>query len=223
MKHLDLFSGIGGFALAARAVGWDTVAFCEIDSFCCRVLNKHWPDIPIHKDIKEFDGTEYKGSIGIITGGFPCQPFSTAARGRNNAEDLWPEMARVIREVRPVWVLAENVPGNEFKHIERACADLALCGYTVWPIDVAVETRRHNRRRLWIVAHANSDGEPNGPLDAEASIMQAATGQHREPYPEALGVADGVSRRMDRLRALGNSIEPRHAEVIFRAIGATND
>ena len=207
--------------MAARTVGWHTEAFCEIDPFCRRVLNKHWPDVPIHEDIKELDGTQYKGSIGIVTGGFPCQPFSTAARGRNNAEDLWPEMARIIRQIRPLWVLAENVPGNEFKHIERACADLALCGYKVWPIDMAVETRRHNRRRFWIVAHANSDGEPNGPLDAEASVMQEASGQHREPYTEALGVADVLPEGMDkrkRLKALGNSINPRVAEVIFRAI-----
>ena len=196
------------------------MGFCEIDPYCQKVLRKHWPDVPIHEDIKELDGTQYE-SVGIITGGFPCQPFSTTARGRNNAEDLWPQMARIIKEIRPRWVLAENVPGNELEHIERACADLALCGYQVWPIDVAIEARRHNRRRIWIVAHANSNGEPNGPLDAEASIMQAASRFSREPYTETLGMADGLSEGLDkrkRLKALGNAIVPQVAEVIFRAI-----
>lgn len=130
-------------------------------------------------------------------------------------------MVRVVRETRPIWVLAENVPGDQLKHIERACADLASSDYAVWPIDMAVETRRHNRRRFWIVAHANSDSKSNVSLDAKASIMQKITRQHREPYSETLGMANGISERLDkrkRLKALGNSIVPQIAEVIFRAI-----
>lgn len=220
MKHLDLFSGIGGFALAAQRVGWETVGFCEIDPFCQKVLHKHWPDVPIHRDIRELNGS-YK-SAQVITGGFPCQPFSTAARGRNNAEDMWPEMYRLICETRPNWVVAENVPGGRFKHIERACAGLARIGYTCWPFDVAVETRRHNRRRIWIVAHADSDRESDGPFDEKVALLQEATRFGDGFNAKTMGVDDGLPGRMDRLMSLGNSIIPQIAEVIFRAINAAN-
>jgi len=113
MKHLDLFSGIAGFALAAQNV-WGADhhihAFVEIDQFCQKVLAKHWPGVPIHSDIKEYkhDGTV----IDLLTGGFPCQPFSCAGKreGRDDNRFLWPEMFRVIGETRPRWVIAENVP-----------------------------------------------------------------------------------------------------------------
>ena len=106
--HLDLFSGIGGFALAAKWAGYETIQFVEIDPFCHKVLKKHWPDVPIHSDIKTFDVTKYNGSIDLITGGFPCQPYSVAGKRLGKADDraLWPEMLRIISEIRPAWVIA---------------------------------------------------------------------------------------------------------------------
>jgi len=112
MNHVDLFSGIGGFALAAQWAGIQTVQFVEIDKFCQQVLRKNFPGIPIHDDIKTFDGTKYP-NVFLLTGGFPCQPFSCAGK-RMGAEDdraLWPEMLRVISEVRPRWIIGENVAG----------------------------------------------------------------------------------------------------------------
>ena len=215
MRHLDLFSGIGGFALAARWVGWETIGFCEIDPWCRRVLRKNFGNaVPIHKDIRTYDGQD----CDVITGGFPCQSFSTAARGRNNAVDLWPEMHRLIREVRPRWVVAENVPGNEFKHIDRACSDLSHTGYTVWPFDLAVKTRRHIRRRFYIVAHADIDRESDGPFDEKVAILQDLTKFGDGFNAETMGMDDGLSRRMDRLRGLGNAIVPQVAQIIFEAI-----
>lgn len=115
VKHLGLFEGIGGFSLAARWMGWETVAWVEINPFCQKVLNKNFPEAKGYGDIKEFDGTPYRGTIDIITGGFPCQPFSLAGQreGTNDDRYLWPEMLRVISEVKPSFVVGENVAGIE--------------------------------------------------------------------------------------------------------------
>lgn len=114
MQHLDLFSGIGGFALAASWVWPDhtVAAFCEKDEWCRRILQKHWPDAPIIEDIRDLDGSRY-ANVDLLTGGFPCQPFSNAGQQRGTTDDrhLWPQMLRVIRETRPRYVVAENVGG----------------------------------------------------------------------------------------------------------------
>ena len=167
MKHLDLFSGIGGFALAARWAGMETVGFCEKDEFCRQVLKKHWPNVPIYEDIKEVTGEGLrKDGIkpDILTGGFPCQPFSVAGkrRGRDDDRHLWPEMLRVIRESRPRWVVGENVRnltsiqgGMVF---ENVCVDLEDEGYEVrsFIIPACGVNAPHKRDRVWILAHASS-------------------------------------------------------------------
>lgn len=110
---LDLFSGVGGFGLGMEmAGGFETVAFCEIDAFCRRVLAKHWPGVPIFEDIRELT-RDAVGHVDVVTGGFPCQPFSEAGKRRGTDDDryLWPEMLRVIDAFRPAWVIAENVVG----------------------------------------------------------------------------------------------------------------
>lgn len=113
MNHASLFSGIGGFDLAAREVGWNNVFQCEIDPFCQRVLKYHFPKTVLYEDIKRTDFTSWKGKIDVLTGGFPCQPFSVAGQRKGTDDDryLWPEMLRVIRETRPSWVIGENVAG----------------------------------------------------------------------------------------------------------------
>ena len=116
MNVLDLFSGIGGFSLGLERAGMRTVAFCEIDPWCRAVLRKHWPDIPCHHDIRKMPVV----GADLACGGFPCQPFSTASRGRRVAEDLWPEMLRVIGLCKPSYVIAENVQ-------EQAIAYAAEC------------------------------------------------------------------------------------------------
>ena len=121
LTHVDLFSGIGGFALAARWHGMQTVGFCERDSWCQRVLAKHWPGVPIHGNIKSLEGDAVRSWLAghnqrrpdLLTGGFPCQPFSHAGKRLGETDDraLWPEMLRIISDVRPRWVLGENVTG----------------------------------------------------------------------------------------------------------------
>tara|TARA_R100001530_G_scaffold3803_2_gene5441 strand:- start:3774 stop:5054 length:1281 start_codon:yes stop_codon:yes gene_type:complete len=161
---LDLFSGIGGFALAAETV-WrnelDLVAFCEIDPYCHKVLNKNFPQVPIHEDIKILDGTAFK-DIDLLTGGFPCQDISVAGRGEGLSGDrsyLWFEMLRIIRDVRPRYALVENVPMLTSRGGTRVLADLAEIGYNAeWTIISARDVgARHLRKRIWIVAYPDSE------------------------------------------------------------------
>jgi DNA (cytosine-5)-methyltransferase 1 len=162
---LDLFSGIGGFSLAATVV-WDNkleiVSFVENDVFCQKVLNKHWPNVPIHDDIKTFKGDCYFETIDLLTGGFPCQPFSIAGKrgGREDDRYLWPEMLRVISEVRPTWVLAENVAGIVNLALDQVCSDLEGEGYEVqsFIIPACAVNAPHRRDRVWIVGYCNQEG-----------------------------------------------------------------
>lgn len=161
------------------------------------------------------------GSIDLLTAGYPCQPFSTAARGRNSATDLWPEALRIIQSVRPRWVILENVPGARLEHIERSCRALEDCGYAVWPLDVAVEIRNHVRRRIWVVAHDDGQGKPQLPEYVEVAGLREVAAR-RWSIPFAVGVDDGLPGRMDRMHALGNAIEPDVAELLIRAVLSGN-
>ena len=162
VRHLDLFSGIGGFALAARWVGIETVQFVEIEPYAQKVLNKNFPDIPIHDNIKTFDATKFRG-IDIITGGYPCQPFSQAGKRRGEKDDrhLWPEMFRVIREARPNFVLAENVAGHVSMGLDDVLDDLESEGYTTQAliIPACAKDAKHRRDRVWIVANSERNSE----------------------------------------------------------------
>ena len=158
MNHLSLFNGIGGFQLAAKWVGWKNIAHVEIDSFCNAVVKKHFPKSKCYTDIKEFNGKEYEGTIDIISGGFPCQPFSVAGkrRGKEDDRNLWPEMFRVIQEIHPAWVVGENVANLiNFVEFEDALLDLESEGYEVQPFIIpAVSVGAwHRRDRVWIVAY----------------------------------------------------------------------
>ena len=164
--HLDLFSGIGGFAIAAERCGWKTVAFCEREKFAQRVLRKHWPSVPIIDDIHELDGREYRG-VSLITGGFPCQPFSQAGqqRGADDERAIWPEMLRVITEARPRFVVGENVAGIINMELDGVLSSLEAESYSVGAVVVpacAVDAK-HRRDRVWILgadklANTGSEG-----------------------------------------------------------------
>jgi len=156
--HIDLFSGIGGFALAANATGrFQTRVFCEQDDYCTKVLNRHWPDVPVIPDIREFDGSKWRGA-GLLTGGFPCQPFSQAGERRGEEDDraLWPEMFRVIKEARPDFVLAENVAGLINMALDDVLSQLEGEGYTTGAVVLPAcsLSAPHRRDRVWIMAHA---------------------------------------------------------------------
>ena len=158
MNHLDLFSGIGGFAMAARWCGITTVGFSEIDSYASAVLKQHWPNLPNYGDIRTLSKETIPQRIDLITGGFPCQPFSVAGKqqGRADARDLWPEMFRVIKEFRPTWVIGENVAGFVKMELDRTLSDLESEGYTAraFIIPACAIGAPHRRDRVWIVAHS---------------------------------------------------------------------
>jgi len=177
MKVLDLFSGIGGFSLGLERAGMETVAFCEIEKFPQKVLKKHWPEVPIYDDIRKLtrerltkDGI---GSVDLVCGGFPCQPFSQAGKqeGFNDDRDLWPEMFRVIQEVRPRWVIGENVAGFVSMGLDRTLTDLEGAGYRTEQVIIpaCAVGAPHRRDRIWIVAHASS-GNINNPAIRETQL-----------------------------------------------------
>lgn len=164
MKHIGLFEGIGGFSLAARWMGWETVAWCEWNPVCQRVLKYHFPEAEAYGDITKTDFTKYADQIDILTGGFPCQPYSLAGKrkGKDDERHLWPQMLRAIREIRPRWVVGENVfglinwdGGVVFHEVQT---DLEAAGYEVWPyvLPACAVNAPHRRDRVWFVAYAKS-------------------------------------------------------------------
>lgn len=285
MNVLDLFSGIGGFSLGLERAGMRTVAFCEIDPYARAVLRKHWPLVPQFDDVRDLTAAALSaygiGPVDIITGGYPCQPFSHAGkqRGHEDPRHLWPEMRRVIGEVRPAWVLAENVAGHINLGLDQVLADLETDGYAGRAIVVpaCAKDAPHIRQRVWIMARdRDRDRESTMPVDAEvegvsgdladadadeprlerrygSSVPERAdefvagaggsyvaesarelphgagyvqSGRWPElanssrwfPEPAVGRVANGIPRRMDRLKALGNAVVPQVVEEIGRAI-----
>ena len=168
MRSIELFAGIGGIALACEWAGIKTVAFCEREPFCQKVLNKHWPTVPIFDDVKTLNRKaleekgviEPGGTIDIISGGFPCQPFSVAGKkkGRNDDRDLWPEMFRIIQELKPTWVVGENVANFVNMELERTLIDLESEGYETqtFIIPACGVNAKHKRDRTFVVAYSDS-------------------------------------------------------------------
>ena len=163
MTHASLFSGIGGFDLAADWTGWKNLFNCEKDPFCRQILNYYWPQAISYEDIKTTDFKPHREAIDVLTGGFPCQPFSTAGK-RAGADDdryLWPEMLRAIREIHPRVIVAENVPGlltiGQGLVFEQVCTDLEGEGYEVQPfiIPACGVNAPHRRDRVWFVAYSD--------------------------------------------------------------------
>lgn len=171
MKHLDLCSGIGGFALAARWAGIETVGFCEIEEYPRRVLAKNFPGVPIHHDIHDLEGTQY-GAIDLITAGYPCQPFSFAGKRRGAEDDrhIWPEVLRVVTEARPAWTLFENVFGHVSMGLDEVLSDLETEGYSAraFVVPACAVDAPHRRDRVWIVGRSNSGWQSIMPVNDEA-------------------------------------------------------
>jgi DNA (cytosine-5)-methyltransferase 1 len=247
MKALDLFSGIGGFALAGHWVwgeDYQVQSFVEFDKACQELLNVRFPGVPVHPNVKDFDGTKYT-DIDILTGGFPCQPFSAAGKRKGTEDDryLWPEMYRIIKEARPRWVLAENVRGlvtwNEGMVLDTVLSDLENEGYETqsFVIPACAVEAPHRRDRVWIVANyagVNWNGvrdEQCGEVPIEKLWGEQPRGfnlhsydstwnlQRRDVCESAICREDGrIPRRVDRLKQLGNAIVPQVAEQIMKAI-----
>ena len=222
LTHLDLFSGIGGFAIAAQAAGYQTLGFCEREPYAQQILKERFGAVladaqkprsetrpgdgmgadhepfrnseltsrpRLHPDIFDLDGTEYAG-IDLLTGGFPCQPFSVAGKRLGAADDraIWPQMLRVITESAPTWIIGENVAGIVTMELDNILSDLEAIGYSAWPLVIpacAVDAK-HRRDRVWIIAHANS-----------GRCQQRDEGERSVSEPDANGqdVADANSQR----------------------------
>ena len=244
--HIDLFSGIGGFALACRWAGIETIAFCEIEKYAQRVLRKNFPGIRIFEDVRQFPATEFREPF-LLTGGYPCQPFSQAGKRRGAEDDrhLWPSMFGIIRTSRPTWILAENVAGHVTLGLDVVLADLEGEGYAVQPLIIpacAVDAP-HRRDRVWIIA--NSDKQISYEYVADGRIsnknqwckeIRRQSGlvyslDNSEMAPSKwwtkdksksrsllLRDDDGLPERLDRLAALGNAIVPQVAFEIIKAM-----
>jgi DNA (cytosine-5)-methyltransferase 1 len=289
LRVLDLFSGIGGFSLGLERAGFQTVAFCEIEKYPRLILKKHWPNIPVFEDVRVLDGKQFRGAVELICGGFPCQPFSVAGkrRGKEDDRDLWPEMLRLIREIRPAFVICENVTGFIKMALDEVLSDLESEGYTCQSlvIPACAVGAVHRRDRVWIVArrsglsearmsnrkrkepdanatNSNLSGRRQGNKTMERKASKQPDGVCVQPRqadtytgddrlqrgteesipgfthiqgelvrrgetiavtlnssePAILGVCDGFSGRVDRVKALGNSVVPQIPELIGRAI-----
>lgn len=166
LTHATLFSGIGGPELAAESLGWENVFHCEINEFGQRILSYYWPQSIAYENIKETDFTIHRGSIDVLTGGFPCQPYSTAGKrkGKDDDRHLWPEMLRAIKEIQPRWIVGENVRGlvswNGGLVFDEVQADLEAESYEVLPFlfPACAVNAPHRRDRIWFIAYAPSYG-----------------------------------------------------------------
>ena len=241
LKVLDLFSGIGGFSYACEHLvgGFETVAFCEIDKFCQRVLKKNFPNTPIYNDVKELKNeTNRFGRIDIVCGGFPCQPFSLASHNRKGTEDdryLWGEMFEISKMVKADWIIGENVVGLQSMGLEQILLDLESEGYQsqVFNIPALSCGTNHQRQRLFIIAHANgsfgsrkwfSGGmEKRKLLNNRYFDARENASTNWESESRIHRGDDGLSKGMDtirrkRLKALGNSVVPQVLAQIFQTI-----
>ena len=219
MNELELFAGVGGGILAGMLLGHRTICAVESNPYRIRRLMQrqnegHLPPFPIWNDVRTFDGRPWRGVVDCVSGGFPCQAYSSAARGRNVADDLWPEMLRVVADVAPGIVRAEN---TQRRAIDRAADDLESMGYSVRCMalsagDVGAD---HIRKRYWLFAYAYDDSELLMRVDAEMAQLSRVRPRVWDAYPDESRMADGLSHRMDRLEATGDAQVPIVAATAF--------
>jgi DNA (cytosine-5)-methyltransferase 1 len=217
LKILDLFSGIGGFSLGLEATGhFETAAFCEIDPYCKQVLKKHWPDVPIFDDIRQLKGTDI-GTIDIITGGYPCQPFSVA--GKQKAEQdprhLWPEYFRLIQELKPTWVIGENVSGHIKLGLDSVLEDLASEGYSTrtFSISAASIGANHKRERVWTVAYSNDSRDRTSQHETNSNREKINEGWQEQSFSEPSRQSEDVENSRRTLWQRGQFSKENEDEI----------
>ena len=256
MLHISTFSGIGGFDLASEWMGWKNIVSCEINEFGNKILEYYWPDAYHHKDIHtltyDIINTELSNRFGsnwrndniVLTGGFPCQPYSAAGKrlGKEDERHLWPEMCRVIREIKPRWVVGENVRGltnwNNGVVFDEVQADLEAEGYEITPfllpacaVNINGSNAPHRRDRIWFVAHYKSDSNAFSISDTNITESKRSKPIGWESFPSVspfCSVDDIISDQLDSItfpkwrnesiKGGGNAIVPAVALQIFKAI-----
>jgi DNA (cytosine-5)-methyltransferase 1 len=200
MRHGSLFSGIGGFDLASEWMGWENVFHCEWNEFGQKVLKYYWPNAITYNDITKTDFTIHRGKIDILTGGFPCQPYSMAGKrkGKEDERHLWPEMLRAIREIQPAWVVGENVLGlvnwDGGLVFEEVQADLEAQGYKVQPyvLPAASVNAPHRRDRVWFVAYSDHKGRSARPRQVQGENGEVSE-WHNDAKPSDSSIQSNAS------------------------------
>ena len=236
MNVLDLFSGIGGFSLGLERAGMRTVAFCEIDPYARAVLRKHWPDVPCYEDVRELtaDRLARDGiTVDVICGGFPCQDISHAGKGAGldgERSGLWSEIARLVGELRPRYLIVENVAALLGRGLGDVLGDLAEVGYDAeWHcIPASYLGAWHRRDRVWLLAYPYCQHAEQGrkePIFRQRDLSRELSrgfekwpGRSHLPESRFYRTSDGLPNWMDRLRCLGNAVVPQIPEIIGRAI-----
>ena len=244
MTHASLFSGIGGFDLAAEWMGWENLFHCEWNPFGQRVLKHHFPNSISYNDITKTDFSIHRGQVDILTGGFPCQPYSSAGKrlGKADERHLFPHMLRCIKEVKPRWIIGENVRGlvnwNEGLVFQEVYDDLEREGYEVqsFLIPAASVNAPHQRYRIWFVAYSNSTrvheqhitSESNEKTKLSRLFIEKGDFSRFPSKSSICGGDDGLPTELDgitfskwknqSIKAYGNAIVPQVAHQIFKAI-----
>lgn len=232
MTFLDLCAGIGGFSLGLEWAGMKCAGQVEIEPFCNRVLEKHWPNVSRWLDIKkESDYAEYP-AVDLVCGGYPCQPFSYAGKRKGTEDDrhLWPYVFKVVQTLRPAWCLFENVAGHVSLGLDQVLSDLESEAYTCQPLVIpacAVDAS-HRRDRVWIIANSHSTGRSQCNVASVATQSgyntrvlnpDTTSGRKRWSIESGVGrVVNGIPKGLDRLRSLGNAVVPQVVYEIGRAI-----
>ena len=244
MRFLSLFAGIGGFDLGLERAGMECAGQVELDEYCIKVLEKHWPNVKRMTDVTEVMGNEF-GPVDLICGGYPCQPESSARQHKNqvtgfdDARWLWPEVNRILDKARPDWFVGENVFNHINMGLDKVLSDLEGLSYTAraFVIPAAAIGANHRRERVWILANANSkrwqgleDGVANrcsglpipgleqGRLYKQDNLPLPMDGGYCNPSSGVQRNDNGLSEGMDRLKCLGNAVVPQIPEIIGRAI-----
>jgi len=226
MKVLDLFSGIGAFSLGLERAGMETIAFCEIEDYPVKILNKHWPDVPIYEDVRELTNEKLKADgitgIDVICGGFPCQDISCAGNqagiGEETRSGLWSECARLLRDIRPKYAIFENVTallngagGDWFK---RVLWDISQVGYDAeWHCIPASELGAHHHRdRIWIIAYPKHNGHP---AEQELRSNETSSNNRGQERQKVSREPEGENRSIDvsSLRGSNSRSPQRHCET----------
>ncbi|MDR7092289.1 DNA cytosine methyltransferase [Hydrogenophaga laconesensis] len=222
MNELALFAGAGGGILGGHLLGWRTVCAVEFNAHSAGILVQRQNDgvlhtFPIWDDVRTFDGIPWRGRIDVVSGGFPCQAYSSAARGKNTADDLWPEMRRIVADVAPRYVFAENVSKRA---INRAADELEEMGFATRcvPLSASDVGGDHVRERYWLLAYTDVHSELHSPKHAEVAQRQSLYPGIWEAYPDEPRMADGMADRMDRLQATGNGQVPAVAAAAWRLL-----